>query len=73
MTKIRAMFCNRSAVKLSEYENIAKMLKKKKGMMQGPYSGISKTFGIGFKHTKANAQNLIFYLIKCSLVILYYT
>jgi hypothetical protein len=94
MTKIRAtMFCNRSAVKLSECENIAKKFKKrhdappgtirevkslhysmvKKKSMQGLYSGISKTFGVGFKHTKANAQNLIFYLIKCSLVMLYHT
>jgi len=44
----------------------------KKRSMQGPYSGPYKTFGLDFKHTKANAQNLIFYFIKCSLVILYY-
>ena len=92
------MIRQRSAVKPSECENIAKKLKKRQDAqpgtirevkcmyytmvkkkrererersMQGPYSGTYKTFGLDFKHTKANAQNLTFYFIKCSLVILY--
>jgi hypothetical protein len=34
---------------------------------------LKKTFCPGFEHIKVNAQNLTFYFIKCSLVILYYT
>ena len=40
--------------------------------MQGFYSGAYMTFGLDFKHIKANAQNLIFHFIKCSSVILDY-
>lgn len=37
--------------------------------MQGAYSGAYKTFSLGFEHIKANVQNLIFYFIKCSLLL----
>jgi len=33
---------------------------------------LTKTLGLGFKHIKVNVQNLIFYFIKCSFVIVYY-
>lgn len=34
---------------------------------------ITKTFGLGFENIRVNVQNLLFYFIECSLVILYYT
>jgi len=43
----------------------------KRDQCRGTGVALTDTFGLGFQHIKANAQNLI-YFIKCSLVTLHY-
>jgi phage shock protein PspC (stress-responsive transcriptional regulator) len=73
----------RSALKPSECENVADKSKKlrsstrdlirgKKNQCRGVTVGLTKTCGLDLKHIRVNAQNLIFFFIKCNLVILYY-
>ena len=58
--------------RLHQKSQISALCHNQKISKQGHYSEDYKNFGLVFKHIKVNAQILIFYLIICSLFILYY-
>ena len=51
-------------------------LHQKSEIMKDRYRGLvvalTRSLGLGFEHIKINVQDLFFYFIKCSLIILCY-